>query len=155
MLSIRRILVPIDFSAPSHAALEYAAGLAERMDAALMVLHAWEPPSYFGPEGVVVAAPGVVHPGLDEVRRSVEREVSQFVKRVPLPAGAVVRVVQGQAQEAILALAAEPEVDLVVMGTHGRSGLARMLVGSVTEAVVRHAPCPVLTLRAHPDKAEA
>jgi universal stress protein A len=148
MLTIRRILVPVDFSAPSRAALEHATGLAERMDAELVVLHAWEQPAYLGPEGVVLSAPGVVHPGLEEVRRAVEREVAQFVKGVPLPAGTQVRVVQGKPHDAILAVAAEPGVDLVVMGTHGRSGLARMIVGSVAEAVIRHAPCPVLTLRA-------
>jgi universal stress protein A len=154
MLTIRRILVPVDFSSPSRAALEHAAGLAERMDAELLILHAWEQPAYLGPEGVVLTAPGVVHPGLDEVRRSIEREVAQFVKGVALPAGTEVRVLQGRPQDAILAAAAEPRVDLIVMGTHGRSGLAHLIVGSVAEAIVRHAPCPVMTLRAPPGASE-
>jgi universal stress protein A len=155
MLTIRQILVPIDFSAPSRAALEHAAGLAERLDATVVVLHTWEQPSYFGPEGVLIAAPGVVHPGLDEVRRSVERELAQFVAGAALPAGTDLRVVSGRPAEAILEAAAEPGIDMIVMGTHGRSGLARMIVGSVAEAVIRHAPCPVLTLRAPQGDAEA
>jgi universal stress protein A len=150
MMAVRQILVPIDFSAPSRAALTYAVALAERLGATLEVLHVWEPPRYVGPEAVAFVPADVAHPDWEEVRQRVRTEVERLVASVGGASPARVRVVPGAPRELIPEVAAEIGAELVIMGTHGRSGLARVFLGSVAEAVVRHAPCPVLTLRAPP-----
>jgi nucleotide-binding universal stress UspA family protein len=146
MIQLRRILVPVDFSAPSQNALTYAAALADKFAAELILLHVVQDLAVFFPDAVaptpVVLPPGeamaaAVREGLDRFRRE-----SHLGER---PAREEVR--EGTPHAEIVAFAAEAKVDLIVMGTHGRSGLAHMFLGSVTERVLRRAPCPVLAVR--------
>ena len=151
MTAITRILVPVDFSPCSQAAVDYAASLAERFDAALEVLHVWDPVRTMSPP----AGPGgragggarelsefaVTEPGqaMDGVLDALEK------RGLPRVRG---RLATGDPPTAILDAGASDGCDLIVMGTHGRTGLARFVFGSVAEAVVRRAPCPVLTIKA-------
>lgn len=145
MLTLKRILVPTDFSEPSDAALKYGIALARGFNANLYLLH------------VLAKAPAenpanVEHPiGLFESTRDAAREqldkmlTDQEAKDVAFEL--TTRV--GTPYVEIIRYAKDRDIDLIVMGTHGRGLVAHMLMGSVAEAVVRRAPCPVLTVR-HP-----
>ena len=131
-----RVLVPIDFSAPSEAALAYAREIAGRFDAALHLVHVSENPFL---RAAVVD------------RRSREEAPMRWLQERLTDAdrrrGAVAIVEQSdEPASEILRYARSANIDLIVMGTHGRTGLARVVLGSVAEAVVRAAPCPVLTV---------
>jgi nucleotide-binding universal stress UspA family protein len=152
MLTFRRILVPVDFSPCSKAALQYAAQLAERFDAAVEVLHVWEPPMYLG------LGPGEVflqvttdqgQPLSEVVRTRARQELDQFIAEIQSRSSANVsgRLEVGNTSDTILEIAKANQCDLIVMGTHGRRGFSRVLMGSIAERVVRHAPCPVITFR--------
>lgn len=130
------ILVPTDFSAPSEAALAYAREIAGRFDAALHLVHVTENPFL---RAAVVD------------RRSREEAPMRWLQERLTDAdrrrGAVAIVKQSdETASEILRYAKSSNIDLIVMGTHGRMGLARVVMGSVAEAVVRAAPCPVLTV---------
>jgi nucleotide-binding universal stress UspA family protein len=136
----RRTLVPTDFSAPSDAALEYARLFAGVWGGALHIMHVTgdrlTPPHGSGDPGPEPAA-------LRQIRDRLRDEDRRHRLKI--------RVVERAAPaEAILGYARNAEVDLIVMGTHGRRGVAHALVGSVAEKVVRSAPCPVLTMREAP-----
>jgi universal stress protein A len=158
MLPIRRILVPVDFSAPSRAALAYAARIAADAKAALHVLHVWEEPRYSWSGGGEIAGDAPTgHAALGQfVRTRAGAELERLLREIEDAAHVRVfgRLDMGDPFEAILKAAKTGGFDLVVMGTHGRTGLAHVLLGSVAERVVRHAPCPVLTLRTPPAVAE-
>lgn len=147
---IRRILVPVDFSPCSRAALEYAVMLAVRMDAAVDVLHVWEPPSYV-PIDTALATIGTGSPqSLVQMAHAEANEdlaglLAALDKRSLTDMGR--RVVSGDPVDVILETAGAGPYDLVVMGTHGRTGIRHLLMGSVAERVLRRAPCPVITLR--------
>lgn len=132
------IMVPIDFSEQSRHALEHAASLARESGATLLVVHVKEPPHYFPPTGSgIYADPNHTKEGkrlADFVPRGLGVHC-EYQIRIGDPADEIVKVVEDE------------DVDLIVMGTHGRSGISRMLMGSVAEAVVRQAPCPVLTYK--------
>ena len=131
-----RILVPTDFSAPSEAALAYGRGLATQFDAALHLMHVAENP--------FLRAVAIDRRALEEAaaRRLQERLTEAERRR-----GSVAIVEQSdEPANEILRYAESVNIELIVMGTHGRTGLARVVVGSVAEAVVRAAPCPVLTV---------
>jgi nucleotide-binding universal stress UspA family protein len=131
-----RILVPTDFSAPSETALAYGREIADRFDAALHLIHITENP--------FLRAAVVDRRSLEEapVRWLQERLTDSDRRR-----GAVAIVEQSdEPASEILRYAKSANIDLIVMGTHGRTGLARVVLGSVAEAVVRGAPCPVLTV---------
>jgi nucleotide-binding universal stress UspA family protein len=133
-----RILVPTDFSAPSEAALAYGREIAERFDAALHLIHVAENP--------FLRAAVVDRRSLDEAH---ERWLQDRLTDADLRRGAVAIVEQSDEPDSeILRYAKSANIDLIVMGTHGRTGLARVVLGSVAEAVVRAAPCPVLTVHA-------
>jgi universal stress protein A len=146
---IRQILVPVDFSEPSRAALEYAANLAQTFGATLDVLHVWEAPS-FAPRGSDVVSVGAGEFGLEDlIRKSAEEALDGFVERAR-KRGVIVnsaRAQRGAPAHAIVDAAKAGNYDLIVVGTHGRTGLPRVLLGSVAENVVRHAHCPVLAVR--------
>ena len=144
--TISRILVPTDFSPPSDAALIYAKALA-RFGASLHLLHVLDDVLT---GGVLTADVGGPMPlGVDGVRHSdagtrlcdllSRDEVTRFHARSS--------VVFGATSPSITRYAAEHDIDLIVMGTHGRTGAAHAPIGSVAERVVRTAPCPVLTVR--------
>ena len=148
MPAISRVLVPIDFSPSARAALEYATFLAGKFTAELEVLHVWEPPGYVGPDTLALLPVAAGQPGWDQTRNEVTREVDQFLAKAKAkPKALSVRVEAGEPSDTILNLAKEWGADLIVMGTHGRTGLSRLLIGSVAEAVLRRSICPVLTIR--------
>jgi nucleotide-binding universal stress UspA family protein len=148
MKKLTRILVPVDFSTASREAAEHAVALARCFGAKLELLHVWEPPRYVAPD-VMIALPGWSATSVEKVAvTAAQKELSEFTARL-LPEGLSVstRVDVGEAAHTILRVAEETMADLIAMGTHGRSGLARMLLGSVAQKIVSHAPCPVLTVR--------
>ena len=134
MLDIRKILVPRDFSACSNRALREGIVLARRYGAALHVLHAevlyGEP---YAPYVVEAPGTGLEAALVDDIGALDLAVVPAVVRDVAAPAG-------------IVAYARQHNIDLIVMGTHGRRGLRRMLLGSTAEEVVRTAPCPVFTV---------
>lgn len=135
--AIRRILVPTDFSPCSAAALRYALELAEQVDAEVDLLHVLppdeDPPSVDSPPSGATP-PTSFDAALHELGPEKVLRVRTLLER-------------GDPADVIMRVAREVGHDLVVMGTHGRSGVAYLLLGSVAERVVRRAPCPVLTLR--------
>jgi nucleotide-binding universal stress UspA family protein len=149
-----RILVPVDFSAGSRAALEHAVFLAQRLNAAIDVLHVWQTPDDLPAESVRIAANGIrggIGPrARDAAEQALAELVAPFARMgVPLRAESVF----GQPVPVIRSKAEEGWYDLIVMGTLGRGGLPRLFLGSVAEALVRTAPCPVLTIRAAREEA--
>jgi nucleotide-binding universal stress UspA family protein len=143
MLPIRTILHPTDFSAHSEYAFRLASSLARDYGARLIVLHVFERPLFI--HGGVMTAPP--EPPPPEEQRHAIREQLQRIKP-PDPAVSVEHVLEeGDPATGILQVAQERSCDLIVMGSHGRTGLGRLFMGSVAEKVVRKAPCPVLTVK--------
>jgi universal stress protein A len=141
-LAFKTILVATDFGDASQLALEYGRALARRFRARLRVLHVVELPVVMGLE---FSVPDVTLSN-DRILQEAERQLSETLAQVST--GDVIGQVRvGHADEQILAYAAEHNVDLIVMGTHGRRALAHLIMGSVAERVVRTAPCPVFTVR--------
>jgi nucleotide-binding universal stress UspA family protein len=142
-VSDRKILFPTDFSHTGDAALDLATSLARERDATLLIVHVEEPPAAYGGGEMYYGMP-------DPATEDLKKMLSEI-----LPSDAQVRhehrLITGDPAVAIARLAEQEGVELIVMGTHGRTGLLRLLMGSVAEAVVRRAPCPVLTLK-QPDK---
>lgn len=142
MTSIRRILVPTDFSPGAAAAVDLAAEMAKAFGASITLLHVVAVPANYAPYPLI-PLPGEWIRGMrDDASRRLEQERA----RVAGPSTSS-EVRDGRADEGILAAAVEGKYDLVVMGTHGWSGLKHALLGSVAERVVRHSPVPVLTIR--------
>ena len=139
MLPIKSILHPTDFSKPSEYALRFACALARDYQARLVLVHVVEPPVYYGELGMAVPLPADFN---DHLR---ERLSHLAPKNFDLSVETV--LVEGNASREILRVAEEQHCDLIVMGTHGRTGLSRVLLGSVAEDVSRHAKLPVLTLK--------
>jgi nucleotide-binding universal stress UspA family protein len=138
----RHILVPHDFSDTAQQALAFAVDLAAKLGAKITIVHAYEVPSYGYPDGVALTAEVA-----DGIRRAAETALEGVAARTRRPGLEVQALLrQGPAWSEINACARESHAELIVMGTHGRHGLARALLGSVAEKVVRTAPCPVLTV---------
>jgi nucleotide-binding universal stress UspA family protein len=140
MLPIRTILCPTDFSEYSRDALPLAAALARDYHARLTILHVL-------PLSIIAYGEGLYLPESDDVRAEARERLDALL----IPDADLLterRLAEGHPADVILHFAREIPADLVVMGTHGRTGLNRVLMGSVAEQVVRHAPCPVLTVRA-------
>ena len=145
MLVINRILCPVDFSKPSARALEYALALAERLGAQVDVVHAYEPPAYAVADGTIELPP-YLQEGL--AKRLRER-LEQFVKETAAEASkTTVHLAEGVPYLQIVEVAKQQQADLIVIGTHGRTGLSHMMLGSVAERVVRTSEVPVLTVHA-------
>jgi nucleotide-binding universal stress UspA family protein len=142
MIDIRRILCPTDFSEFAKRALHQAIPLARWYGSSLTALHVL--PTAVPVDGMFpYSLPPLAHEG---VRTRVERELDEFVtpaREAGIGADTVLR--EGAVPATILELARVLPADLLVMGTHGESGLERLVLGSVTESVLRKAPCPVLT----------
>ncbi len=140
MNTIRSILFATDFSAQSETAFPLAVALARDYGAHLLIAHVMQPP-------IVAYTPGELgefEPGgtPDEIKERL-KEFDPQDSRIKVE----YRVVQGEAASEILRMAKESQCDMVVIGTHGRTGISRVLLGSVAEEILRHAPCPVLTIR--------
>jgi len=138
-----RILVPTDGSDPAAAATEHALSIADRFDATVHALYVVDT------DGIAHEAPGL---GLDALRDALEAEGEEATTAVVERATArgvdvTQSVVEGLAEDAIVDYAESEGIDLIVMGTHGRRGLDRYLVGSVTERVVRRTDVPTLVVR--------
>ncbi|SHK02217.1 Nucleotide-binding universal stress protein, UspA family [Rhodothermus profundi] len=144
---IRHILVPTDFSNDARMVLREAARWAAHFQARLTLLHVLAPAVV--PVSVTeVAAVYEVMPGLQQ---RLEEELARWLEvEVPPSVQADYRVEEGPVDLTILEQARQQQTDLIAIATHGRSGVARWLLGSVTERVLRQAPCPVLTLRHQP-----
>lgn len=140
---IRSIVVPTDFSPTATRAVEYGADLAQRLGATLTLLHAVEPLGVALPQALAEAQ-------MVGATESLEGMVKELAAR-GVSADFAVRM--GPAARETIDLARERKADLIVMGTHGRSGLSRLLVGSVAESLLRHADCPVLTVRPSGERA--
>ncbi|HEY7308620.1 MAG TPA: universal stress protein [Gemmataceae bacterium] len=149
MIDLHRILVPTDFSKSSSNALVYGAEFARRFGAEVHLLHVVQDLALFIPEAVMLAPPMMppIEQFVSAARAALERAVRDLnmtdVRIVP-------EVAEGTPFEEIVRFARDKEIDLIVMGTHGHTGLAHLFLGSVAEKVVRRAPCPVLTVR-HPE----
>jgi nucleotide-binding universal stress UspA family protein len=145
-----RILIPTDFSPPSDAALAHGRVLARSLGASLHVLHVVEDQLVTGPFGAEVYVPntpGTLTRLLDEARVRLDASLTADDRaRLRVSSDVIV----GTAARTIVEYAADNGYDLIVMGTHGRSGVAHLLMGSVAEHVVRSAPCAVLTVREAP-----
>jgi len=143
MFAPKRILHPTDFSECSELAFQVAADLAQQNQATVIVLHAVET---LGADNVTFGeARSQLEP--DTYRQRLLDEIHQIVP----PAGSAIPmeyiVVEGEPAEQIDRFALENKIDLIVMGTHGRTGFARFFSGSVAEHALRHAPCPMLVVR--------
>jgi nucleotide-binding universal stress UspA family protein len=144
-MAFKKILCPVDFSPGSQQAMRTAVRLAKERNAELVLVHSWYlPPTAFAGEYVYAAA--FVQQFSDDAQRGLKAAVLEAEK---LGAPHVTsKLLTGTPWEQIVRAAqSEPAVDLIVIGTHGRTGISRVLLGSVAELVVRHAPCPVLTVR--------
>jgi nucleotide-binding universal stress UspA family protein len=145
MTEFTRILCPVDFSDASRHALDQAIAIAGWYESHITALHViapaftFEPPILFAERGGLKALP------VDQAR--IRARLDDWLNAAPaarVPSES--RVCEGQPAESVLALARSLSVDLIVMGSHGRSGFERLVLGSVTEKVLRHAACPVLTV---------
>lgn len=142
MLAIHRILCPVDFSEPSARALEYALALAERLGARVEVVHIFQFPAFAVEDGAVALPPYLQ----EDLSQRLRERLEQFViEKAGEGSNATAHVLEGVPYLAIMEAAKGQ--DLIVMGTHGRSGLSHLLLGSVAERVVRGSEVPVLTIR--------
>ncbi len=140
-MKLNRILVPTDFSASSDAALRLATILARDSGASLLLLHVAEPRPAYTVAGVYAVLPT----GGNEFS-----EENEHLQKIVVPDSSISverRFAVGSPAEAVVQIAREEQVDIIVLGTHGRTGLARLLLGSVAESILRHADCPVLTVK--------
>jgi nucleotide-binding universal stress UspA family protein len=145
MAPIEHILVTTDFSPASEEALRVAADLARRLQAEITLLHVYEPVAWPLPEGYVLYTPEQLNQLLAETDRLLEEGRGRLVA---LGAPKVnVRRQQGIISVEVIEEAKRGKYGLLVVGTHGRTGLTHALMGSIAEKVVRTAPCPVLTVR--------
>jgi nucleotide-binding universal stress UspA family protein len=146
-MQIRSILLPTDFSDCGNYALSYAASLARTFGASIICVHVIEPmvPTV-GYSGMTEPLP--IADITDQLEYSAERELPKLAQREEC-AGLEVEemIVHGEAASEIVRVAKERNVDLIVVSSHGRTGLGRILFGSTAEAVVRHASCPVLVVK--------
>ncbi len=145
MIQLARILLPTDFSEFSARATRYACALAEQFGSELHVLHVLETIESMAPDfGMGLALPGRIV----ESKRAAEKALDGVVDTNWAAGRSIVKAtVEGTPFLEIIRYAKQHDIDLIVVGTHGRSGLVHVLMGSVAEKVVRKAPCPVLTVR--------
>jgi nucleotide-binding universal stress UspA family protein len=138
-MNIKRILFPTDFSHTGDAALAFATSLAKESDGRLIIVHVQEAPLAYGGGEMYY---GIPEPSTDELMNMLH-DVKPTDASVPVE----YRLVTGDPADAVVRLAEDDEVDLIVLGSHGRTGLTRLLMGSVAEAIVRKAHCPVLVYK--------
>jgi universal stress protein A len=138
-MHLEKILVPVDFSVGDDSVVRLALSMARDFDARLIIAHVEEAPLSYAAGEMYYGAPMPETPELRDMLEGV----------VPASPGVEIelRLVSGDPAAAIVELAENEEADMIVMGTHGRTGLARLVMGSVAEAVVRRAKCPVLTCK--------
>jgi nucleotide-binding universal stress UspA family protein len=144
---IRRILVPLDFSPPSDRALAYARALSEEFGAPLYLLHVIEDRLMTGPWPAEVYLGELPKLREDLVKEAERRMLTSLESLAAEGIQATGEVLIGGPSHVIIEQANNVNADLIVMGTHGRTGITHLLIGSVAERVIRHAPCPVFVIR--------
>jgi len=143
---ISRILAPVDFSDCSDRALTYAVEMTDKFQAELILLYVVPEISTLVPDAVM-AVP-TVGPDMDEVMKAANESLVKLVATKQLTRlNPRLESRIGSPAHTIIQTATDDKIDLIVLGTHGRSGLSHFFLGSVAEKVVRGAPCPVLTVR--------
>ena len=140
-MTYKKILVPVDFSDCSYNALEYALNFAESNEAKLVLLHAYHVPIPAAETGMYVDV-NITDDFEDDIKKKIQELYERYPQLEKLSDPYKVKV--SFAADAILKEIEEHPYDLVIMGSHGRRGLARFLLGSVAEKTVRHAPCSVI-----------
>ena len=138
-MNVKKILFPTDFSTCSDAGLAQATALARDTGAKLLIVHVEEPPAAYGG--------GEMYYGISEPDQTALLNMLHAVKPADPKIQFEHRLLRGDPAERIVEFADEEKCDLIVLGTHGRTGLRRLLMGSVAEAVVRRANCPVFTFK--------
>jgi len=144
MLSLKRILVPVDFTETSDKAFDFALELAEKFGATIVAMHAFEIPVIGFPDGALVATADIAGRIQEAAKKGLDAAVTTRQGRGGVKIESVLR--EGNAQEEIKTVAEEMKADLIVIGTHGRKGIARALLGSVAENVIRTVKIPVLAI---------
>jgi nucleotide-binding universal stress UspA family protein len=145
MIPIKRILVPTDFSEPAAAALQWATTLAQEFEGQLYLMHV-VPEPYAYPWGAELSTMPLTDI-LAQTEQSADERLHQLAAETHLPLERIVtRAVIGTPVDQILATIAEDNIDLVIVGTHGRGMVGHLLLGSVAERLVRRSPVPVLTV---------
>ena len=145
MIQIKRILVPSDFSEPARKALVYAVEFAKAYEAEIILCHVMEPPIY--PVSISVGAVSVPPIG-DEMRQHTKEQLELLrTTEIGSKIASRIAVAEGKPFLEIVQLARSEGVDMIIISTHGHTGLKHVLVGSTTEKIVRKAPCPVLCVR--------
>lgn len=147
-MNIKRILVAVDYSPCSRVALRLAAELGQRFGASLDVVHVWDRPSYVS--DVVLTRTDPLSPKslIILIEENARRDLEEFLTSAEVPAGTALisRLVSGDPASALLHELKLGDYDLAVIGTHGRTGLSHILLGSVAEKLVRLSPVPILTV---------
>jgi universal stress protein A len=151
MKAFEKLLVPVDFSLHAEEAMRTAADLSSRYGASITLAYVYEPMQYVLPEGFLVYTPDQVNMLTAGFRERLARSEQHLVE---LGAASVqTELLQGPVAREIVDYATSGGFDLIVMGTHGRTGLKHMMMGSVAEKVLRLAPCPVLVVKLPPGAA--
>jgi nucleotide-binding universal stress UspA family protein len=143
-MTVHHVLVPLDFSIYAEQALDYAIALAQKLQARVTLLHVIQPPLVAGADMGVWPSPAFI----DDLETAITGDMEGYLARVTAAGLAgEIAVVHSVPFQEILDTAKARQVDLIIMGTHGRTGLTHVFLGSVAEKVVRLAPCPVLVAR--------
>ena len=143
-MKIKRILCPTDFSATAEKALEYAVFLASSHNAELQLLHVVDHLHGFDNYLILSMTP---HEIAERMEKHANENLSDVTNQIKETVKTEKAVRHGKTSVQIIEMAREMKADLIVMGSHGRTGLSHVIIGSVAEAVVRHACCPVLVVR--------
>jgi nucleotide-binding universal stress UspA family protein len=144
MVALKKILVPVDFGDPSLHALDTAIALAKAFDGSITLVHVWEVPAY-GYSSLQLVPVDLFTPAEEAARRQLDTLVARTRESLPTAAG-ILKC--GVPWREILSAIEEVRPDIVIMGTHGRHGVGRAVLGSVAEKVVRTSPVAVLTVHA-------
>ena len=147
-MEAKKIVFPTDFSHASDAGLSYATSIARDKGARMIVVHVEEPPIVYGS--------GELYYGMPEPDTDALKKMLEAVVPTDTSVSCVHRLLSGDPATEIVRLAEEEGAEVIVMGTHGRTGLKRLLMGSVAEAIVRRATCPVFTYKEpHAEKSDS
>ncbi|MBA4418164.1 MAG: universal stress protein [Syntrophus sp. (in: bacteria)] len=139
-----KILYPVDFSEHTEGIVEYGVAIAKQFGAELHLLHVIPNLNYFTPYESFLTPENMVAIERN-VESGVDKDLNSIIEKIDIPVKKVVKT--GVIFMEIIDYIKTEKIDLVVMGTHGRSGIEHILIGSVAEKIVRKAPCPVLTIK--------
>lgn len=147
MIQLNRVLIPTDFSNFSSPAMQYGLAIAARFDAEVHLLHVVPDPAMLVPEAAAFSVESMQAQS-DQLKEEAMKALEKLPQDGWSDSKPIVREVRiGAAFIEIIEYAREKDIDLIVIGTHGRSGLMHVLMGSVAERIVRKSPCPVLTVK--------